>query len=284
VALLEVMISVITPSFQQSAWLRLCAASVADQQGVQHEHIVQEAGDGSDFEASVSQFPKLRYYREADSGMYDGINRGLGKARGEICVQLNCDEQLLPGALQQVSEFFSAHPEVDLAFAGTVVVHAGGDYICTRPGIVPWKILTELQHMSTLTCATFFRREFVEKHSLYFDTSFRGVGDSDWLRRVMRLKPHAVKLPFLTSAFFDTGENFALSPAHLAEAATIRNNWPIMMRLAYPALVQAHRLRKFVAGDYSQQPFTYQIYTRENPAERRSFHVPRSTGVWRNRF
>ena len=34
--------SIITPSFQSSQWLKLCIASVADQQGVELEHIVQD--------------------------------------------------------------------------------------------------------------------------------------------------------------------------------------------------------------------------------------------------
>ena len=32
--------SIIAPSFRNSAWLKLCIASVADQQGVEVEHIV----------------------------------------------------------------------------------------------------------------------------------------------------------------------------------------------------------------------------------------------------
>ena len=40
--------SVVTPSFNNSQWLKLCVASVADQ-GVEHEHIVQDgsSGDGT---------------------------------------------------------------------------------------------------------------------------------------------------------------------------------------------------------------------------------------------
>ena len=38
-----VRISIITPSYRRSAWLKLCVASVADQQ-VGAEHIVQDAG------------------------------------------------------------------------------------------------------------------------------------------------------------------------------------------------------------------------------------------------
>ncbi len=38
--------SIITPSFRNSEWLKLCVASVADQ-GVQLEHIIQFAGCAS---------------------------------------------------------------------------------------------------------------------------------------------------------------------------------------------------------------------------------------------
>jgi hypothetical protein len=41
---LAVQFSIITPSFRNSKWLKLCIASVADQEGVQFEHIVQDAG------------------------------------------------------------------------------------------------------------------------------------------------------------------------------------------------------------------------------------------------
>src|SRR5947199_56837 len=41
--ILPVRFSIITPSYRSSRWLRLCIASVADQ-NVELEHIVQDAG------------------------------------------------------------------------------------------------------------------------------------------------------------------------------------------------------------------------------------------------
>jgi hypothetical protein len=38
-----VKFSIVTPSFRNSNWLKLCIASVADQEGVELEHIVQDA-------------------------------------------------------------------------------------------------------------------------------------------------------------------------------------------------------------------------------------------------
>src|ERR1700694_5003916 len=115
-------VSVVTPSFKQLPWLKLCVASVADQVGVEIEHIVQDAGTGGDLEIWAASQPSLRLFVEPDAGMYDAINRGLRRATGEICAYLNCDEQYLPGALQAVEKFFQSHPEVDMVFGDVVMV------------------------------------------------------------------------------------------------------------------------------------------------------------------
>src|SRR5207249_2253811 len=106
--------SIITPSYKQLDWLRLCAASVADQRDVEVEHIVQDAGSGRELEAWAATQPCLTVYVEKDTGMYDAINRGLAKARGEFFGYLNCDEQYLPGALSKVAAAFQRNPEIDV--------------------------------------------------------------------------------------------------------------------------------------------------------------------------
>src|SRR5574339_629315 len=114
--------SVITPSFQNSTWLKLCVASVADQ-GVAVEHIVQDAGSTDGTLDWLQTDPRVRLFVERDSGMYDAINRGLQRASGDVLAYLNCDEQYLPGALQSVTEFFVSHPSVDVVFGDFVVVN-----------------------------------------------------------------------------------------------------------------------------------------------------------------
>ena len=97
------MISIITPSFNQIEWLRLAVASVADQEGVEYEHIIQDGGTDGIKEIVQSEFgnlgKRLQVFVEKDAGMYDAVNRGLRRASGEICAYLNCDEQYLPGTL-----------------------------------------------------------------------------------------------------------------------------------------------------------------------------------------
>src|SRR5438552_9069631 len=99
--------SIITPSFLGRQWLPLCIASVADQQGVEVEHIVQDSCSGDGTEELLGNYPSLRAYIEKDEGMYDAVNRRFGRATGEILAYLNCDEQYLPGALKAVRNCFA---------------------------------------------------------------------------------------------------------------------------------------------------------------------------------
>ena len=99
-------ISIATPSFRNSDWLKLCVASVADQAGVEVEHIVQDAQSDDGTQEWLARDRRVRAYFEKDQGMYDAINRGWRRAEGEILAYLNCDEQYLPGGLRAVEEFF----------------------------------------------------------------------------------------------------------------------------------------------------------------------------------
>jgi glycosyltransferase involved in cell wall biosynthesis len=102
--------SIITPSFRNSNWLKLCIASVADQQGVEFEHIVQDSCSDDGTQDWLPRDPRVKAFIEKDGGMYDAVNRGYRRAQGDILAYLNCDEQYLPGALKTVHDFFESHP------------------------------------------------------------------------------------------------------------------------------------------------------------------------------
>jgi glycosyltransferase involved in cell wall biosynthesis len=147
-----VRISIVTPSYRRSAWLRLCIASVADQR-VEVEHIVQDAESD---DGTLDWLPgdrRVKMFVEEDQGMYDGINRGLRRAGGDILAYLNCDEQYLPGALAAVAGFFEQHPQMDVLFGDVVMVDTEGRYLYHRKMQTPLKYHTWTCHLSTLfTC------------------------------------------------------------------------------------------------------------------------------------
>lgn len=103
--------SVVTPSFRQLSWLRLNSASVQDQEGIDLEHIIQDAGSGDELRNWAASRPRTSLFVDKDSGMFDAINRGWRQAKGDIVAQLNCDEQYLPGALLAVARFLKTIPQ-----------------------------------------------------------------------------------------------------------------------------------------------------------------------------
>jgi glycosyltransferase involved in cell wall biosynthesis len=269
-----VLVSVVTPSFRSSRWLRLCIASVADQ-GVAVEHIVQDAGSDDGTLDWLPKDTRVRTFVEKDAGMYDAINRGLRRAKGDILAYLNCDEQYLPGALKSVIAFFQEHPGIDMAFGDIVLVDEKGDYLSHRKVQIPLKYHTWTCHLSTLSCATFFRRGLVAEEGFYFDTRWRDSGDSEWMVRLLKAGLKMATLRRFTSAFAFTGANMSAAPNARAENAALRQTAPLWAQTLRPALVLHHRLRRWLGGMYSQAPFSYEIFTLASPEHRVAHEVTR---------
>ena len=276
--------SIVTPSFRQPEWLKLCAASIADQQGVTMEHIVQDAGTGPELESWAATQPGLKLCVEKDKGMYDAVNRGLRKSSGEILSYLNCDEQYLPGALAAVRDFFEAHPEVDVVFGDVVVVDEKGGYLCSRPVILPKLHHTQVCTLGVFTAATFFRRRLLEKHDLHFSDEWRDVGDAAWVLELIRKKIRMAVLRRFTTIFADTGENMNMKPNAIAEQIRLRESAPKWVQALAPLWVLHFRLCRLLAGIYWPRKLTYSIHTSESSGQRRDFRVDQPTFVWRGRF
>jgi glycosyltransferase involved in cell wall biosynthesis len=277
------MFSIITPSFRNSAWLKLCIASVADQEGVQVEHIIQDSGSDDGTQDWLPQDPRVKAFIEKDAGMYDAVNRGYRRATGDILAYLNCDEQYLPGALKTVQEYFTAHPAIEVLLAGSVIVDGEGRYICHRHSLIP-HALHIWDRFPILTSAIFLRRRVIHERGLYFDPRWRDLGDFHWVLSLMKNRvPMAVSNSF-TSSFADTGENMNLKPNAIREkneTAALRPGW---LRWLKPVWIVHHRLRRLAAGHFALKPTSYEIYTLKTLAKRTRFDVPKPTAVWWNRL
>ena len=273
-------VSVVTPSYRSGKWLRLCIASVADQ-GVEVEHIVQDAGSDDGTVDWLLADARVRAFVEKDAGMYDAVNRGLRRATGEFCAYLNCDEQYLPGALAAATQCFRDHPDVDVVFGDVVVVDPTGAYVCHRKVQPPLLHHTWVCHLATLSCAMFFRRRLIAEEGLLFDPRLRDVGDGDWVLRLLQRDKRMAVLRRFTSIFTMTGDNMSVRENARREARAMRATAPLRTRLLRPALVLHHRLRRWRAGGYHQKPFSYALYTLESPERRVTRQAARPTGRWR---
>ena len=274
--------SIITPSFRNSSWLKLCIASVADQPGVEFEHIVQDSCSDDGTQDWLPHDKRVKAFIEKDSGMYDAVNRGYRRATGDILAYLNCDEQYLPGALKAVHDFFEKNPQADVVLAGAVITDGAGKYICHRHSLTPHP-----QHLwfrfSALTCALFLRRRVVHERGIFFDPRWRDLGDFHWVLALMKNKVPMAVCDSFTSVFADTGENMNLKPNAIRETKETAAMIPGWVRASRPLWILYYRLARLAAGHFSLKPTSYTIYTLSSPDQRVIFDVPRPTMIWWNR-
>lgn len=277
--------TVVTPSYGQLDWLELCLASVADQSvpgGV--EHLVCDGGSPGIEEFRARALPRfassesyrLVFHVEKDSGMYDAINKGLRRAAGDVCSYLNCDEQLLPGALSAVNDRLAAQPDLDVLFGDAIVVDADGEGLCYWRPYVP-----SLRHLAgatlnTLSCSTFFRRCVVDDGH-FFDPQWKAVGDLVWVRGLLEKQRPMACLPRPLAAFTFLGDNLGVSPRAEEEfhaSRKARAGWPVGMWRAW------HAVRKLLSGAYVHRRVTYDLFALSDPTRRRRYTSERLGWTW----
>lgn len=129
------LVSVLTPSFNQAAWLGDNLHSVACQTYPEVEHVVMDGGsnDGSveileraarDAAESARAFI---WRSEPDRGQSDAINKAFAASSGEIIGWLNSDDGFIDcRVVEDVVAFFAAHPEVDVAYGHALQTTAEG--------------------------------------------------------------------------------------------------------------------------------------------------------------
>ena len=284
--------TIVTPSLGQLEYLECCIASVADQEGVSIEHIVQDGGTANfnEFAETMSKrSPDRPNYRrvmisEPDSGMYDAINKGLKKGSGRICAYLNCDEQYLAGALAKVLNEFKKQAGTEILYGGFLVVDEKGELVTTqRPVKLFWQHVAT-SHLPNFTCATFFRREMMEREKAYFDVQYRACADAVWtIGRLKRGTKMGVMADFI-SVFVEQETNQGVKKEGLAEADAIRCRLHPCVRSTAFLWKLMHRLGKLFEGKYFPKRKSYDIFIKTELERRQHFSARWANPFWGSRL
>jgi GT2 family glycosyltransferase len=125
------LVSIVTPSFNQSAYLEQAIRSVLEQGYPEVEYMVM---DGASTDGSVDVIRKyssrLAYWAsDKDSGQADAINKGMRRAKGEIVAWLNSDDYYLPGAIEAAVAALEANPQAMLVYGNMLAVDQAGQTI-----------------------------------------------------------------------------------------------------------------------------------------------------------
>jgi glycosyltransferase involved in cell wall biosynthesis len=183
------LVSIITPSYNQAAFLEQTIQSVLGQTGASIEYLVVDgvSTDGS-LEIILRYSDRLAWWvSERDAGQADAINKGLRRAKGEIVAWLNSDDLYLPGTVAQAVEAFQAYPEAGLVFGDAITIDPKGRQI-GRLAFGDWGLDELIGFRIICQPAVFMRRSVLEQAG-YLDPSYHYLLDHQLWLRIARLTP-----------------------------------------------------------------------------------------------
>ena len=122
------LVSVITPAYNQAAWLPDCLLSVANQTYQHIEHIVVDDGSTDDTPSILERAAgSVRRIRQENAGQSAAINRAFRNARGEIVGWLNSDDAFFDvRAVEKAVATFQKYPRADVVYGHAALVNAEG--------------------------------------------------------------------------------------------------------------------------------------------------------------
>jgi hypothetical protein len=194
-------IAIVTPSYEQAAYLERAIRSVVRQGYPRLRYAVADGGSRDGSVAVIERWaPHLAAWSSApDGGQGAAVNRAFATLDGEVMAWLNSDDLLLPGTLRVVGEFFARHPDVDVVYGNRIVID---DADCDiGRWIVPGHDDAGLAWADVVPQETLFWRRRVWTAVGGLDPTFRFALDWDLLLRWRAAGARFAHLPRFLGAF-----------------------------------------------------------------------------------
>jgi len=240
------LVSIITPSFNQSRYIEATINSVLSQDYPNIEYMIVDGGSRDGTVEIVKKYEnKLAWWvSEKDKGQTDAINKGFARAKGEILAWLNSDDTYEPGAISAAVKYLQEHPEAGMVYGDCNFINEDGRVIGKFGAAQTNQKLLRQGYVHIPQQTMFFRTE-LWKQVGPLDPSFYFAMDYDlWTRISARAQLKYVP---------QTWANFRLHTTGKTIVADDRC-WPEMVRVHYrdggsffSVIVAKYYVRKLIA-------------------------------------
>ncbi|MBR1835610.1 MAG: glycosyltransferase [Bacteroidales bacterium] len=182
-------LSIVTVNKDNAQGLEKTLASIATQTATDFEIIVVDGAstDGSlETIGKYRQHPALRWVSEPDSGIYNGMNKGIRMAKGEYVMMLNSGDWLTGASvLQQLLVQLEQHGNPPILYGTTINIWPDGRTQRNRVSHARFTMFSfyrgTLDHVGTC-----IRRELFDRFGMY-DETLRICSDWAWFMKVVAL-------------------------------------------------------------------------------------------------
>ena len=239
------MISIITITYNAERWLERTMRSVLGQTCKEYEYIIVDGGskDGTVdiIKRLEPQFDgRLSWKSEPDKGLYDAMNKGIARAKGDFVWFINAgDEIYAPETLGHIVA--AAKDDTDIVYGKACIVNAEGEKVSEHHKETP----PDLQRKHFLNGLVVSHQAILVRRSIagMYDTRYRISADYDWCVRAVTASRKNTYLDEYVCKFLTAGvsqkqrkrswvERFHIMRKHFGLCATLWAHMLIVLR--YP--------------------------------------------------
>lgn len=206
-------VSIITPSYNQAAYLETTLQSVIRQDYPHLEHLVVDGGSNDGSQQIIQKYAgQLSWWvSERDSGQAEAINKGILHSHGEIVAWLNSDDLYLPGAVSHAVKTLAENPACSFVFGNAITIDTGGRLLNSLV-FDDWDLTDLMSFRIICQPAVFMRRSFLDQAGL-LDLNLHYMLDHHLWLRLARLAPIQHTPVFLAAARHHPGaKNVSQAP------------------------------------------------------------------------
>lgn len=162
------LVSIITPSYNQGRFIEDTIKSVLAQDYLDIEYIVVDGGSTDNTIDILREYEySLTWISEPDQGQSDAINKGFRMAKGEVVAWLNSDDTYEPGAVSKAVKAFKENPDLALVYGHGGIINEKGRRVKmfeATESFNLWNLIHKWDYI--LQPTTFFRKKALEKVGL----------------------------------------------------------------------------------------------------------------------
>jgi glycosyltransferase involved in cell wall biosynthesis len=179
-------VSIITPCLNRKEMIGTAIESVLAQRYSEFEHWIIDGGSTDGTVDFLKKYPHLKVISEPDRGVYDGFNKGVDRATGDVVAFLNSDDLYAPGTFDLVKGGFDR--------ASTEVITGGCEIFRRMPSgseVIMHRYVDARRYQLSVRGVTlgvpninarFFRRSVFEKIG-NFSLEYKMAADREFLLR-----------------------------------------------------------------------------------------------------